>query len=137
MSELRDYEYSDNESIPKIRETARDSMEARSPEFHLFESEELIPEIFLDYCKNKENEIEREKSILYHLFHPTHCFIFSFFELFPSTQVYDTEVIESMEEDISKSKYEQGIMPNNPIEPDEESHDNIRIFEHIHPSSLE
>ncbi len=137
VSELWNDEYSDNNRIPKIGKTIGDIMEARSPEIHLFESEKLIPEIFLNDSKNKQDEIEREKSILYYLFHPTRRFILSPFEFFSGTQVYDSKVIESMEEDISKSKYKERIMPNDSIEPDKESHQYICIFEHIYPASLE
>lgn len=136
VSELWNDEYSDNNRIPKIGKTIGDIMETRSPEIHLFESEKLVPEIFLDDSKNKQDEIEREKSILYYIFHPTHRFILSFFEFFSGTQVYDSKVIESMEEDISKSKYKERIMPNDSIEPDKESHQYICIFEHIYPASL-
>ena len=51
-------------------------------------------------------------------------------------KIDNSQVIKSMKQDVSKGKYEERIVPDNPIEPDEKSHEDVDIFEQVCSPSL-
>lgn len=107
MSELRNNENTYDNCIPEIREVIGKFMETGSPEIGLFQSEELIPEIFFYDCNKKKDYIKRDESISDDFLNSRMGRIFSFLEFIFRAQIDDTKIVESMKEDISEREYKK------------------------------